>query len=233
MTPVALGRKPVYERVPDRGRGAVTATRWRCSQRIRGSRAAAAPRPGERCELCAEPIADEHGHLVDLEQPQPACAPAAAATCSSRPTGAGGGHFRAVPDRYLAFPDLRAVARAVGRAADPGERRVLLRELDARPGRRVLPEPGRGDRVAAAARHVGRARRRQPRLATLEPDVEAFLVRADRTASRRPSASSCRSTPATSSSASCDGCGAASTAASEAHDALDAFFADVPGERRR
>ena len=35
-------------------------------------------------------------------------------------------------------PRPPAVARAVGRAADPGERRVLLRQLDARPGRRVL-----------------------------------------------------------------------------------------------
>ena len=24
------------------------------------------PKPGERCELCGEPIPDEHSHLVDV-----------------------------------------------------------------------------------------------------------------------------------------------------------------------
>ena len=66
--------------------------------------------------------------------------------------------LRAVPERYLAFPDFRLSRCAVGCAADPRERRVLLPQLDARAGRRVLPEPGRRDRVAAPARHVGRAR---------------------------------------------------------------------------
>ena len=54
-----------------------------------------------------------------------------------------------------------------------------------------------------------------PELATLAPDVEAFLRahRRARRAATRPSASSCPSTPATSWSASCGACGAASTAA--------------------
>ena len=34
--------------------------------------------------------------------------------------GAGGGHFRAVPDRYVAFPDFEFSAGAMGRPADPG-----------------------------------------------------------------------------------------------------------------
>ena len=47
----------------------------------------------------------------------------------------------------------------VGRAADPGRRRVLLPQLPARSHDRVLPEPGRRDRVGAAARRMGGARR--------------------------------------------------------------------------
>ena len=57
------------------------------------------------CELCGEPIPDEHNHLVDLK--------ARNLMCSCRPCymlftpeGAGGKHFRAVPDRYLMFPDF-------------------------------------------------------------------------------------------------------------------------------
>ena len=48
---------------------------------------------------------------------------------------------RPLPGRSRPLPRVPrppAVARAVGRPADPGERRVLLRELDARAGRRVL-----------------------------------------------------------------------------------------------
>ena len=57
-----------------------------------------------------------------------------------------------------------------------------------------------------------------PELATLEPDVEAFLVRSATASAASDdgpgaSATSCRSTSATSSSASCAGCGGASTAA--------------------
>ena len=97
------------------------------------------------------------------------------------PEGAGGGHFKAVPERYVAFPDLRLSPAPVGLAPDPGERGLLLRELEHRTRGRVLPEPGRRDRVAAPARHVGRAAAAHAELATLlEPDVEAFLVRAER-----------------------------------------------------
>ena len=127
------------------------------------------------------------------------------------PEGAGGGRYRAVPDRYLSFPDFALSPGQWDSAADPGQRGVLLPELDARPGRRVLPEPGRRHRVAAAARHLGRGRRRQPRAGDLAPTSR-------RSCARRPhgggaaSATSCRSTPATSWSASCAGSGGASTA---------------------
>ena len=133
---------------------------------------------------------------------QPRCAPAAAATCSSPPRApAAAATGRARP--YLAFPDFRLSPGAVGRAADPGERRVLLRELDARRVAAFYPSPAGAtesllpldtwDDVVAA----------NPELATLVPDVEAFLVRVRRAGERRRVLSSCRSTPATSSSASC------------------------------
>ena len=95
------------------------------------------------------------------------------------PGGAGGGRYRAVPDRYVALPGV-AVPRPVGRAADPGRRGVLLLQL-ARPTqvRRLLPGPGRCHRVAAAPRRAGSGSRdADPALADLEADVEALLVRA-------------------------------------------------------
>ncbi len=135
------------------------------------------PRPGERCEMCAEP---DPGRARSRRRPraaQPRCAPAAAATCSSPRPAPAVSRYRAVPDRYLSFPDFAALPRPVGRAADPGERGLLLPQLDPGPGGGLLPEPGRGHGVAAAPRHLGRDGRRQSRLATLLPDVEAFLVR--------------------------------------------------------
>ena len=139
---------------------------------------------------------------------------------------------RPLPRRARPLPRvrrLRALAGAVGRAPDPGERGVLLPQLDARiasprstPARPARPsrccrstrgtsssagEPGAGDAASPTSRRSSCARTARPR--------------------RDRSASSCRSTPATSWSASCAGSGGASTAAREAHDALDAFFAGV------
>ena len=60
------------------------------------------PRPGERCEMCTAEVADEHGHVVDLEN--------RGLMCACRPCyllfssgGAGGKRFRAVP-AVLEFP---------------------------------------------------------------------------------------------------------------------------------
>lgn len=60
-------------------------------------------RPGERCEMCGEPIPDEHSHVVQVENRR--------LLCSCRPCyllftheGAAQGKYRAVPDRYLYDP---------------------------------------------------------------------------------------------------------------------------------
>src|SRR5262249_37495911 len=58
---------------------------------------------------------------------------------------------------------VRARRGAVGRAADPGAHGVLLPQRVARPRRCLLSEPGRRDRVGAAARRVAGARGEQSR----------------------------------------------------------------------
>ena len=75
-------------------------------QELREARPREPVRAGERCELCTEPIADEHGHLVDVEARRLLCA-CRGCYLLFTPEGAGGGHYRAVPDRYLAFTDVR------------------------------------------------------------------------------------------------------------------------------
>ncbi|MFG1794687.1 DUF5947 family protein [Nocardia sp. NPDC049149] len=76
---------------------------FRALQRITATRSPAAP-VGERCEMCAEPIGDEHQHVVNVEGRQLMC------TCrgcyllfiDQRAEL----RYRAVPDRYLSFPDF-------------------------------------------------------------------------------------------------------------------------------
>src|SRR5581483_6785632 len=55
---------------------------------------------GEVCEICAQPIAEDHGHVVDVRGRQ--------LLCSCRgcyllfvPKGAAGGRYRSVSDRYV------------------------------------------------------------------------------------------------------------------------------------
>ncbi|MGA7051287.1 MAG: DUF5947 family protein [Mycobacterium sp.] len=70
-----------------------------------------APEPaGERCEMCSELIADEHQHVVNVAGRQLMCVCRACyllfTDCNATL------RYRAVPDRYLAFPDFALDRRA-------------------------------------------------------------------------------------------------------------------------
>ena len=86
-------------------------------------RAAADPREpaargaaaGEVCELCAEPISDEHGHLVDLQARTLLCACRGCYLLFTS-EGAGGAHFRSRPRPLPGLPRLRALRRSSGTA---------------------------------------------------------------------------------------------------------------------
>lgn len=77
--------------------------------RITANRRAAEP-VGERCEMCSEPIADEHQHVVNVPARQLMCVCRA---CYLLFTDSHAElRYRAVPDRYLAFPDFALDRRA-------------------------------------------------------------------------------------------------------------------------
>jgi hypothetical protein len=200
-------------------------------QRLRETQPRAQPRAGERCELCTEPISDEHGHLVDVHERKLLC------SCRGcyllfMSEGAGGGHFRAVPDRYLSFPDFRLspaqwdslqipVSVAFFLVNSALDRVAAFYPGPAGATESLLPLDTWADVVAA-----------NPALATLQPDVEAFLVRAD----RNVGGAECFVVPI-------DVCyelvGRLRTlwrgfdGGREAHDALDAFFERVRTKARR
>jgi hypothetical protein len=65
------------------------------------------PRPEivvEKCEMCGTVVDPRHGHVVDTEHRSILCACRACYLLFTRPA-AGGGKFRAIPERYLSDPD--------------------------------------------------------------------------------------------------------------------------------
>jgi hypothetical protein len=148
-------------------------------QRIRQPRARPEQeevRVGERCELCTEAISDEHGHLVDLQ--------ARTLLCACRgcyllfvSVGAGGEHFKSVPDRYVSFTDFTLSPEQWDNLQIPVS--VAFFFLNSSLGRVAAFYPGPAGATESElpldtwAEVIGA----NPQLGTLEPDVEAFLVR--------------------------------------------------------
>lgn len=134
------------------------------------------PAEGERCEMCGTATAQQHSHVVDLDSRELLCTcrPCALLFTAS---GAGSGRYRAVPERYLAFPDFTLSDQQWDALAVPVGMAFFF--TNSRLGRTVAfyPSPAGAtesqldlaawDDVVAA----------NPGLATLEPDVEAVLVR--------------------------------------------------------
>jgi hypothetical protein len=142
-----------------------------------------APAPGpdselsddvETCEMCGTPAGPRHGHVVDTENRALMCACRACFLLFTQPD-AGGGRFRAVPERCLHDPDhpldpveweslgipvgavffLRSATGLAAFYPSPAGATECLLDLDA------------WTRLAAG----------HPLLDAAEPDVEAILIR--------------------------------------------------------
>src|SRR5918911_5365070 len=60
----------------------------------------------ERCELCGSLLPEEHRHVADVQKRSLLCACRACVVLLAR-AGAGGGHFRLVPERVALLDDFR------------------------------------------------------------------------------------------------------------------------------
>ncbi|OLT17017.1 hypothetical protein BJF79_18085 [Actinomadura sp. CNU-125] len=138
----------------------------------------------ERCDLCAEPVPDDHGgghaHVLDERGTGLLCACRACALLFERDAAGrdaeGRGHFRLVPGRRLRLPDLPVDDLGV-----PVGLAFFVRHEDGEVTAHY-PSPGgatRCDVDAAAWKTV--AERCEP-LRTMVPDVEALLVHTGRSA---------------------------------------------------
>ncbi|MBE1546570.1 hypothetical protein GGC64_000578 [Mycobacterium sp. OAS707] len=152
--------------------------------RIRANRGAPQP-AGERCEMCAEAIADEHQHVVNLEGRQLMCV---CRGCYLLFTDTDAQlRYRAVPDRYLVFNDFALDRRAWEGLQIPVGLAFFFHNssLD----RTVAFYPGPAGATESELDLVAwnDIRTADPRVDTVAADTEALLVRVpdDETASTR------------------------------------------------
>lgn len=145
-------------------------------QRLR--QAAPRPRPGERCDMCAEPVAGEHEHVVDIDQRALLC------TCRGcwllfTVDGAGGGRFRAVPDRHVAVGPLSLEPGAWEELQIPISVAFFLRSSATGTVAALYPSPAGATESLLPLDAWDRLTADNAALGSLTPDVEALLVRRD------------------------------------------------------
>jgi hypothetical protein len=142
--------------------------------RIRANRAAPQP-AGERCEMCSEPIADEHQHVVNVEGRQLMCV---CRGCYLLFTDEKAElRYRAVPDRYLAFPDFALDRRQWEALQIPVGLAFFFRNSTL--GRTVAfyPGPAGATESELDLQAWNDIRSADPRVGELADDTEALLVR--------------------------------------------------------
>lgn len=128
-----------------------------------------------RCELCAGPLEDEHGHVVDTSDRRLLCACYACGLLFAAP-GAAQGRFRIVPKRYAAIPpplfsgaQWDALGIPIGLAfffENSAANRVIA----------FYPGPGGATESLLPLDAWQALREREPLIASMQPDVEAVLV---------------------------------------------------------
>jgi hypothetical protein len=142
--------------------------------RIRANRAAPAA-AGERCEMCSEDIADEHQHVVNVEGRQLMCV---CRGCYLLFTDTEAElRFRAIPDRYLVFPDFALDRRAWEDLQIPVGLAFFFHNSTL--GRTVAfyPGPAGATESELDLQVWNDIRTTDPRVDTIAADTEALLVR--------------------------------------------------------
>jgi uncharacterized protein DUF5947 len=133
------------------------------------------PGAGERCELCGQPIPDRHSHIVHLEKRNLLCACRACYLLFTA-GGAGGGKYRAVPERCLDLGGSVLTAEQWERVQIPVDLAFFF--FNSSLGRIVAfyPSPAGATESLLPLETWQEVERANPVLAGLTPDVEALLV---------------------------------------------------------
>ena len=131
--------------------------------------------PGEVCEMCAMPIADEHSHVVNVESRSLMCSCRACYLLFTR-QGAAQGKYRAVPDRYLYDPTFQLTERQWEELQIPVK--IAFFFFNSSMGRVVAfyPSPAGATESLLPLDAWQTLSATNPMLGKLVPDVEALLV---------------------------------------------------------
>jgi Family of unknown function (DUF5947) len=188
-----------------------------------------APVVGERCEMCAEPITDGHPHVVDLESRALMCT---CRGCYLLFTAEDAQlRYRAVPDRYLSFPDVTLDARQYDELEIPVGLAFLFSSSVLNRTVAFYPGPAGATESELPLEAWTRVVEANPQLSVLRADVEALLLRG----TDRGSEFSCHLVPI-------DACYAlvgqlrrvwrGFDGGTEAHQAMEDFFAEIAARSR-
>jgi hypothetical protein len=132
-------------------------------------------RAGERCEMCAAPIGDEHPHVVDVESRglRCACRPCHALFSAA---GAARGRYRSVPDRHRYVPRFALADRVWASAGIPVGMAFLFANSASGEVVAFYPSPA-GATESMLPDDVWRSLLADnPEFADIAPDVEALLI---------------------------------------------------------
>ena len=211
----------------------MTALRPQSGSALAGLRRIVSERParvvGERCEMCAEPITDDHPHVVDLESRALMCT---CRGCYLLFTAEDAKlRYRAVPDRYLSFPDVTLDAREYDELEIPVGLAFLFNSSVLDRTVAFYPGPAGATESELPLEAWARVVEANPQLALLRADVEALLLRG----TDRGSEFSCHLVPI-------DACYAlvgqlrrlwrGFDGGAEANQAMDDFFAEMAARSR-
>jgi hypothetical protein len=129
----------------------------------------------ERCELCAERIPAEHGHVVEVDSRRLLCTCAACRLLFTA-RGAGGGRYQAVSDRYRYQPSSPLGPAHWDAAQIPVSTAFFFHNSSL--GRMVAfyPSPAGATECLLGADTCDEIASADPLFADLTPDIEAVLV---------------------------------------------------------
>jgi Family of unknown function (DUF5947) len=130
---------------------------------------------GERCDLCGEPVAPGHRHLVDVETRRLLCACRACTVLFDR-HGAGGGHLQLVPTRRRRLEGFRLDDATWGRLGIPVDMAFFFYSSAAERVVALYPSPMGATESLLELEAWGELEAANPVLRELGPDVEALLV---------------------------------------------------------
>jgi hypothetical protein len=134
------------------------------------------PSAGERCELCGNPIHEPHSHVVDLTRRNILCTCRACYLLFTH-QGAARGRYRAVPDRYLHDPSFRITERQWDALGIPVGMAFFFRNSSLDRTLAFYPSPAGATESELSMQSWEELVEGNAELASIEPDVEALLVR--------------------------------------------------------